>query len=45
MPELALLRQEPDDDGTVEVPDTHVTHELTRNEDGDLEVVSLVMTR
>lgn len=43
MPELSLLRQEPDEDGTVEVPDTHVCHKLTRDDNGDLEVVSLVI--
>ena len=43
MPELALLRQKPDDDGTVEIPDTHVCHDLVRDGDGNLEVVSLIL--
>jgi len=43
MPELALLRQVPDDDGTVEIPDTHVCHDLVRDDEGNVEIVSLVL--
>ena len=40
---MQIVRRKPDDDGFVDVPDTSVTHELTRDDNGDLEVVSLVI--
>ena len=40
---MQIVRLKPDDDGMVDVPDTSVCHELTRDDDGDLEVVSLVI--
>ena len=40
---MKLVRLKPDEDGYVDVPDTSVTHELTRDDDGELTVVSLVV--
>jgi hypothetical protein len=40
---MKLVRLQPDEDGYVDVPDTSVCHELTHDDGGNLEVVSLVV--
>ena len=40
---MKIIRRKPDDDGMVDIPDTSVCHELERDDNGDLQVVSLVI--
>ena len=40
---MQIVRLKPDDDGFVDVPDASVCHQLTHDDDGDLEIVSLVI--